>query len=154
MQPFTMKAPCRLEEGKRVWDTPTSQWTNLKPRLIQNPPQTFTPEQTEYIQARTEMLVEHVRVNKRMRDDEEERKAAGPLDFIYYHHEILEREGFHLIEDTAPVRQLTRYLWDLVDRYNTRGMEWHEFEDQVEQWYLVLSDKIVRHKERTGVPRA
>lgn len=146
MQPFTLKAPCRLEDGKRVWNTTEGKWITTKPRLVENPPQQLTEEQTAYIEKNIRMLGEYIVGVKELREGSEARQKAGPVEFIYAAFQQLQHSGFALIEDTPPVKHLMGYLWDLVHRCETREIEWEVFEDQVERWQLVMLDKITRAK--------
>lgn len=149
MPSIKLQAPCRLETETRVWDSAASKWIIRKldkPRLIQNPPQQFTPEEAENIERYAHVLGVYIKTLKEVREGSQEREKAGPLHFIYEMFSVLEAYGFADISETAPVKHLHGYLWDLVDRYESREISWDAFEDQVERWQLVMVDKLDRAK--------
>ncbi len=88
------------------------------------------------------MLAEYVHGLKEMRDGWEAREKEGPIQFVFFTLQILDKLGFSAIQETPPVKHLTGYLWDLVRRYETREIDWGTFEDQVERWQLVMVNKI------------
>lgn len=149
MQPFKLKAACRMESELKVWDSARGQWTTHKlpkPRLVQNPPQAFTAEQTTYLAEYAKLLAESIRLDTEYKRAQDKREKDGPLEYLYMHYKLLEREGFTAIEDQPAIKQLTAYAWDLVDRYNAKRLSWADFEDQVERWYLLLSDKLAARR--------
>jgi hypothetical protein len=145
MQPFTLKAACRLVTSDSIWDREAGEWKSFKlktPRPVDNPPQVLTDEQTAYLKKRLPLLGESIRLDHEIKQGEIERRKMGAEAFIGLHYALLKHDGYGEIEETPAMRQLTKYLWDLADRQQAGQITWAAFEDEVERWYLLVVDKL------------
>lgn len=71
MQTFTLRAPCRLETHAQIWDSKAERWETrklAKPRLVQNPPQDFSPDEKAFIDSYRDALIRSIKANREARD--------------------------------------------------------------------------------------
>jgi hypothetical protein len=145
MQPFTLKAVCRLVKTDSVWDREASEWKSFTlktPRPVDNPPQVLTEEQSAYLKKLLPLLGENIRLDHELKEEENHRRKLGAEAYIGLHYALLKHDGYAEIEETPAMRQLTKYLWDLADRQQAGQITWAAFEDEVERWYLLVVDKL------------
>lgn len=145
MQSFTLKPRYRIEKETKVWDSLAGKWTthqHAKPKFTENQQQKLSEPQQNFLIQYAALLSENIKLNTELVTAMKAREQAGPLDCVYFHYKLLEQDGFSAIEENPPIRQLTKYLWNLVDRYDSKELSWEAFEDQVERWYLLMTDKL------------
>lgn len=145
MQPFTLKAACRLERSTSIWDRDAGEWKSFTlktPHPVDNPPQVLTDEQNAYLRNLLPLLGENIRLDHEISEGQNERRKLGAEAYIGLHYALLKHDGYGEIEETPAMRQLTQYLWDLADRQQAGQITWAAFEDEVERWYLLVSAKL------------
>jgi hypothetical protein len=115
--------------------------------------QSLTDEQKKWIQEHRKLLLEHIRINASIQRHNKQIEYAGAPEFIYAHYRLLKSDGFGDVEETPKMKQLTAHVWNLADRYEEMKIEWDEFRDEVERWYLLVSSKLETRRGPKAVAR-
>lgn len=148
MTSLMLRSRLRLETEKTKWNWIEGRWETLRcevPKFVEDPPQKLTEKEFELLKSYATTLAQFIRFNNEGRKNEFELRAH-PDDFVAMHRAILLTDGYARIESSPVMSQLMNYVWSLCDRFKSGEIEWETFESEVEDWFLLVSNKLTALK--------